>query len=84
MPAKTSPKPKQAPQAKPEAPTEAQRGMLKGMREWRELMGYTQVQAADALGMTERMIQYMEAGEPIEHRTRLAMAALAKRLSPWG
>lgn len=59
---------------------------------WRAQMGYTQRQAADALGVTPATYQRMERGADwttgrpvkIDRRTALACAALAAGIAPWG
>lgn len=42
------------------------------LKAWRDYMGFTQEQAAEALGMSRRGIQTMEATGKIERRTILA------------
>lgn len=45
---------------------------------WRQWYGLTQAQAADRLGLTERMFRFYESGShPIPLKVRLACAAVA-------
>ena len=60
-----------------------------GVRKWRNRMGLTQVQAAEALGVCESLMRRYERGQGPDGReltpprtVRLAMAALRKKLQP--
>lgn len=57
---------------------------------WQAHMGFTQQQAADALGVRLNTYQEMRRGESfagkprtIDHRTSLACAAIAAGIKPW-
>lgn len=59
---------------------------------WRLAMGYSQAQAAEALGMSVRAIKYIEAGvtsrgRPLTDRDMLGLsqqcAALWHKIPPW-
>lgn len=58
---------------------------------WRDAMGYSLSEAAEALGLSRSHVINLDGGtsrttgEPIEpsHLQRLAMAAVAKGLKPW-
>jgi len=62
-------------------------------KRWREHMGFTQAQAADALGISADWVKRLDAGKRYDtgapavpdHATRIAMAALANHpgLKPW-
>lgn len=53
-------------------------------RAWRARMGYTQQQAAQALGVTSRTVKAWEAGKCAPPAfLALACAALAAGLGPW-
>lgn len=66
--------------------------MSTDLQSWRECMGYTQRQAASALGMTLKAYGELERGKSYDtgkpmlpdKRTLLACAALVKKLKPWG
>ena len=57
---------------------------------WRDAMGYSLSEAAEALGISRRHVVILIAGEQSGKTVeptrvhRLAMAALAKGLAPWG
>ena len=59
----------------------------KQFRKWRKTMGWKQKEAADALGLNKRIIQYYEKGErdgkPVEipKTVRLACYALQQNVS---
>ena len=54
------------------------------LRAWRECMGYTQQQAAQALGVSLRTVKAWEAGFASPPAfLALACAALAAGLGPW-
>lgn len=54
------------------------------LRAWLGCMGFTQQQGAEEMGLQRDAIARMLAGtRPIELRTALACAALAKGLGPW-
>lgn len=54
------------------------------LRAWRECMGYTQQQAAQALGVSLRTIKAWEGGETaVPAIVPLACEALAAGLGPW-
>lgn len=46
-------------------------------RDWRRHLGLSQTAAADALGVSPRMVVYYEAGRDIPKPVELACAALA-------
>ncbi|MEM6649422.1 MAG: helix-turn-helix transcriptional regulator [Pseudomonadota bacterium] len=50
-------------------------------KKWRKLLGYSQREAADALGLKRRMIQYYEKGErdgePVDIPLSVALACYA-------
>lgn len=53
-------------------------------REWRASLGMTQVQAADAIGVSSRTIKSWEGGFTVVPRhVRLAMSAIAANLPPY-
>ncbi len=53
------------------------------LRAWRKSMGWTQTQAAEALGVTLRGYQHREGGTvPVLRETMLACLYLADRASP--
>lgn len=55
------------------------------LKAWRAALGFTQQRAAEALGMTRRGYQHLEAGSHrIDRRTALACTALARGLTPYG
>lgn len=60
---------------------------------WREEMGFSLTEAAEALGISRSHVINLVAGEnrnetgnkiELTRTQRLAMAAVAKRLKPWG
>lgn len=56
------------------------------LRAWRDSLGLTQAQAAEALGITRQNYALQEAGKTktgISRTTALACAALAAGLKPW-
>jgi hypothetical protein len=55
------------------------------LRAWQAHMGYTQQQAADALGINRvSYARLLAGGSVIDKRTALACAALTAGLLPWG
>lgn len=62
-------------------------------RAWRNAMGFTQAQAAEALGLGKSAIEQYDTGkrrstgetiEEVPRHLALACAALARDLKPWG
>lgn len=54
------------------------------LKTWRKAQGWTQSQAAQALGITQQVYARHESGVvKIDTRTALACAALAAGLNPW-
>lgn len=61
-------------------------------RRWRKELGFTQAQAAEALGLSFDHVRHLDTGAtrdkpprpmPADRRTLLAMAAIAADLEPW-
>ncbi|MEM6670544.1 MAG: helix-turn-helix transcriptional regulator [Pseudomonadota bacterium] len=58
--------------------------MTDALNAWRATMGFTQKEAAEALGVTSRTWRNWEAGvHEVPKSTWLAMAALYRGIEPW-